>query len=1051
MFNDLHEYEDTSPRINLDEIDPNSFRARQMDVELFQKGFRNLPKALADYGFSELREGQEQGVMSILGGVDTLCIFSTSIGKTATFIIPALCHNWRLLVFSPLKALMRDQVKGLQARGLVALKLSSDESEAENSRTIQDWVNGNCKILYVAPERLQNPQFLQALRRMPPEMLAVDESHCLSSWGDNFRHSYQHIGDIIDRFNPRVVAAFTATFSKLVERDVRRVLRMPAATKITHLPTRKNLLLSSSNRDERDDLIPRVQAISGRRLLYCGSQKNTEKIAVDLSHALRQEVGFYHAGVAESVKKRNQDAFADGSVEIMCATNAFGMGIDIAAIRAVIHVSHPGDPEALMQECVHPDSYISTYYGQKSANEVVQGEIMLDFNFGSAKVESARVVAVMENKTENLKEVRTKMGSTLRATPSHPVYVLRGDSIEEVPTGELCVGDKLLAKKDLAPAEVYPVTLISLLEDCPEPIYVEVLPDLVERLRVVLDVQAIAKLFRLHRLYDYNAYKTGKCGRLAYWLEACQAAGISEAEFSDAVVAFKTRSSQKIKLPRFVDARFGWLAGIMATDGHIYRTSTGSGYGSWKLKLGNTDSRIIDRFSDLITGMGVNVHSYVRKIKGGELGKKPFIHVEASHPILVHLLAKMGIPSGKKSYTVQVPKWLNSAEIPVRAAFLAGVIDGDGSISKKLYCVRIHSAGWGFLSGLAMLLRGFSIPATCAVEDYTCKAAVMRAASTHGYSLAVSSTEHYEQLRALVEPHACKTYLPLRPPNAGQDMTGQRRSRRIQVVHVGCFWLEDEILELHDVAYTGRVINWRVEPGNQLIVDGILTHNCGRAGRDGLDSVCHTYQSKDALRMQESFLHDGHPSSEQIRKVIKCYEAAADPARMFHLSGEEISERSGVGIRSLGAINQTLLGCRVIEAVKDQARVHKIRFKGPEPDGKWFGKMREAIHGISEPYEGCLGFDLDILSARLQLGSASILKYFRTWQEEKAIDYEPPPRGTPKRLVGDASLVDFERLEIKRKLAWGKLEYVKNYFHKKDENKHRYLEEYFLEHMDAEA
>lgn len=327
-----------------------NFREQKTDPGLLMKGASQLPRVLKQMGFEKLREGQDCGVNSILGGQDTICVFPTSLGKSAVYIVPTLCHNWKLLVFSPLKALMRDQVRGLQAKGIFALAISSDKKEAENQRSISDWVRGECNILYVAPERLRSPYFLQAMRQVPPDMVAVDEAHVLSGWADNFRHSYMFIGDLVESLNPRVVAAFSATMPKDVEADVRRVLRMPKALKIFHFPRRKNLQLSSSNIDFRNDLFERVAAVSGPSLVYCGTRELTVETARQLGKYLKEEVGFYHSEVQESVKKMYQDHFYDGKIRVMCATNAFGMGIDKQDIRAVFHLRHPGDPEALSQE-----------------------------------------------------------------------------------------------------------------------------------------------------------------------------------------------------------------------------------------------------------------------------------------------------------------------------------------------------------------------------------------------------------------------------------------------------------------------------------------------------------------------------------------------------------------------------------------------------------------------------------------------------------------------------------------------------------------------------
>jgi RecQ family ATP-dependent DNA helicase len=327
-----------------------NYRSKNVDLDLFQKGMRNLPRVLRGLGYAGLRPGQDQIVFSLMGGVDTLAVMATAAGKTACFVIPALCLDMRVLIFCPLKSLMRDQVKNLQRQGIVALNISSDNQEAENVRNISDWVRGDCKILYIAPERLNNAQFMAALRQMPPHMIVVDEMHVLSAWSDNFRASYQFIGDVIEMYNPRIVAGLTATLDKETERDVRRVLRVPDAPKIKIRGIRHNLKLTSSDINEHDDLVGRCREAQGSTLVYCGTQKRSEDTAVRLSKSLGEEVGFYHAGVPEKTKQMYQDSFYDGRTRVMCATNAFGMGIDKPDIRAVFHTVYPSGPQALQQE-----------------------------------------------------------------------------------------------------------------------------------------------------------------------------------------------------------------------------------------------------------------------------------------------------------------------------------------------------------------------------------------------------------------------------------------------------------------------------------------------------------------------------------------------------------------------------------------------------------------------------------------------------------------------------------------------------------------------------
>lgn len=350
------------------------FRDPLPDAALYNRGYAALPKVLGAMGFSGLRPGgQDQIVHTLLAGVDSICILPTSGGKSACFVIPALCHGWRLLVFSPLKALMADQVRSLNDKGIAAVALTSDQPDNVNRRNLGDWQDGACKIMFVAPERLQNDDFMRVMRQAPPDMVAIDEVHTLSAWTDNFRHHFVYIGDLIEQFKPRLVAGFTATYSKEIDADVRRVLRIPKARLLAFYPRRENLILSSTwlERDDPFMVARRLREVKGPGLVYCNSRARVMEWAADLSDKLGEIVGFYHAEITPSVKKEQQANFFSGRTRIMVATNAFGMGIDKPDIRSVIHVDCPADPEALSQETGRAgrdgqDSFCHAFYTPKA-------------------------------------------------------------------------------------------------------------------------------------------------------------------------------------------------------------------------------------------------------------------------------------------------------------------------------------------------------------------------------------------------------------------------------------------------------------------------------------------------------------------------------------------------------------------------------------------------------------------------------------------------------------------------------------------------------------
>lgn len=325
-------------------------RPAAVDMKSLQAGYAKLTEALRTMGFSSLRKGQKPVITNIMACRDTLCILPTGSGKTATFVIPTLSLNWKTIVFSPLLALMRDQVQSLQRRGLRAGSISSLQTDAENFNIIKDWAQGELQFLYVAPERLHNELFKDAMLKQPADFVVVDEAHCLSAWSDNFRSSYCRIGDYIQEYKPKAVLACTATCPAEVEDDIRRVLGLNNAQKIIYYPRRDNLNLRSFDRAGDKQLIDIIDDIDGPTIVYCSTIRNVEQLASQLGNTLGEEVLVYHGELSPTERRINQDLFMNDKIRIMVATNAFGMGIDKANIRGVIHSDIPGSVEALSQE-----------------------------------------------------------------------------------------------------------------------------------------------------------------------------------------------------------------------------------------------------------------------------------------------------------------------------------------------------------------------------------------------------------------------------------------------------------------------------------------------------------------------------------------------------------------------------------------------------------------------------------------------------------------------------------------------------------------------------
>lgn len=327
-------------------------RAQVSDLHAFQRGVTRLPAVMRQFGFKTMRRGQELVVYALLSGHDLLAVLPTSMGKTFCFQAATLALEWKTLVFSPLVALIRDQVQQAVQRGLRVASITSHNTPAVNQMAVQAWVQGNLDFLYVAPERLRHEAFIEAMRFQKPDMIAVDECHTLSAWSDTFRSAYLQIGDFITEHRPKVVSAFTATCPPAVERDVRRVLCLDQARKVIYYPRRENLDLRSLPYTGISGMVTLLERAPGAAVVYCATRKATEQMAKDIQDTLAKpaSVAFYHGGMTSPSRSATQDAFARGDIDIICATNAFGMGVDKSNVRLVLHRDIASSMEGQSQE-----------------------------------------------------------------------------------------------------------------------------------------------------------------------------------------------------------------------------------------------------------------------------------------------------------------------------------------------------------------------------------------------------------------------------------------------------------------------------------------------------------------------------------------------------------------------------------------------------------------------------------------------------------------------------------------------------------------------------
>jgi ATP-dependent DNA helicase RecQ len=302
------------------------------------------------WGYFEFRPFQEQIINTVLEGEDVLAILPTGGGKSLCYQLPALLLEGTVLVISPLIALMEDQVKQLEKRGIKAMYFESHPKSLPLQQQIDNCIHGNFQLVFSAPERFLNPSFMEQLTRAKIGLIAIDEAHCISEWGHDFRPSYRNLDALRTHFPQVPLIALTASATPAVIKDMRTLLHLEKAKCFVDSFERSNIAYKIWNTEDKfNSLIQLLNYHKGSSIVYCNTRKQTEHLA-ELINQSGHSADFFHGGLLAEEKKQKLASWQKGSIPHMIATTAFGMGIDKADVRLVIHTQLPHSIENFYQE-----------------------------------------------------------------------------------------------------------------------------------------------------------------------------------------------------------------------------------------------------------------------------------------------------------------------------------------------------------------------------------------------------------------------------------------------------------------------------------------------------------------------------------------------------------------------------------------------------------------------------------------------------------------------------------------------------------------------------
>jgi len=412
------------------------------------------------FAFDTFRPGQDAAINHVLNESDTLVVMPTGAGKSLCYQLPALLTKGTALVVSPLIALMKDQVETLQASGKAAAFINSSLSTSEQSERIRDMKEGRFRLIYVAPERFRSSAFSSALSEVNVSLFVIDEAHCISHWGHDFRPDYLTLKNVISSLDNPTVMALTATATVKVQEDIIEQLGLPKCEKIVTGFNRPNLSFeveyTLDDNAKRFELEKLLKKQPGSTIIYTGRRREAEEVAEFVRIICKQKTDFYHAGMSAHERSRIQDAFMNNETSVIVATNAFGMGVDKPDIRRVIHYTLPGTLEAYYQEAGRAgrDGELSRVILLYSPDDQGLQKWFIENSLPSRK-ELTQIYEVIKGSAEdNL--IRINMGYLERATDLYETKIrvgiaelLKADIIQDLGDRNQMLNFKLMPMQKL--------------------------------------------------------------------------------------------------------------------------------------------------------------------------------------------------------------------------------------------------------------------------------------------------------------------------------------------------------------------------------------------------------------------------------------------------------------------------------------------------------------------------------------------------------------------------------------------------------------------------